>query len=74
VGGRRLAEEGRLSDDSDAQRAFDRGDFAAVQKKAADGDPLARELATRLKPDPLVVGLSLFCVALFVLVVVTTLR
>lgn len=66
-----------------AHRAFDRGDFreanrlarALVQDAADDAARAAAEtLRARLRLDPAIVYVTLACVALFVGVVVATLR
>lgn len=66
---------------ADADKAFERGDFAAVRRLARDllksddaaTRTAAQALLDRIKVDPVIVWLSAACVLFFVVVIATTL-
>jgi hypothetical protein len=80
--GRRHAPKGGLSQLDEAERAFERGDFARARRIAvglgAGGDQTTRQAAhallERMAVDPLIVWLTVGCLALFALVLALTLR
>jgi hypothetical protein len=76
------SQEGSLSTLDEAERAFERGDFARARRIAGElaagsDEPTrqaARALLERTAVDPLIVWLTVGCVALFVLIVALSLR